>query len=98
MGQVEKQRGDGYIAVGDHLEVGDVAWGFYRRRQSEPIIAIATRVGSLDDSQPAIVANALAAHADALNLLWRKCGEVDVDQRTGRKRRLHQRTQDPFRP
>ena len=52
------------------------------RPEPEPVIIIAARVGALDDPQPAVIAQALAADADAFDLVRRQRGEIDVDQRS----------------
>ena len=69
VGQVERERGDRYIAIVNHFDVGDMAGGGRDRGEAEPIIGIAAGVGALNDPQPAIIMEALAAHAHALDFI-----------------------------
>ena len=81
MGQVEVERGDRDKPVGDRFEVGQMPRRLDHRAEPEPVIIVAARIGALDDPQPAVIADPLAADADALDLVGRDRREIDVDQR-----------------
>ena len=98
MRQVEVQRADRHIAVGDRFEVGRMARRFDHRPEPEPVIIVAARIGALDDPQAAIIAQALAADADALDLVGRHRREIDVDQRPRLGLELEQRREHPLGP
>jgi len=69
-----------------------------RRGEPEPVVTVSPGVGSLDNPEPAIVANSLAADANAFHCFRRHCREIDVDQRPRRERSVHQRAKHSFRP
>ena len=48
------------------------------RAEAEPVIIVAARIGPLDDSQAPVVADALAANSDALDLVGRNAGKVTL--------------------
>src|SRR3546814_20831699 len=81
------------IAVVDRFEVAVVAKAVLDTVQPEPVIAIAARVGPLDDRAATIVVEALPRHPDALHLGGGEGGKVDVDQRARRHVHVEQRTQ-----
>ena len=62
---VEAADGDAVAAgaLRDRLEVGLVTRRLLHRREAEPVIAVAARVLPLDDSQPPVIAEALANDA-----------------------------------
>src|SRR3546814_11839166 len=79
-GQVELERRDRDIAVVDRLEVAVVAQAVLDAVEAEPVIAIAARVGALDDRTAAIIVETLPCEADALDFGGGKGGKVDIDQ------------------
>jgi hypothetical protein len=96
--QVEVQRRDRDIAIRHRLKVRLVARGFDHRAEAEPIIIVTSWVGALNDTQPAIVAQALAADADAADLVRMHCGEIHVDESARFHRELEQRCKHPPGP
>src|SRR3546814_14129827 len=81
------------MAVVDRFEVAVVAKAVLDTVQPEPVIAIAARVGPLDDRAATIVVEALPRYPDALHLGGGEGGNVDVDQRARRHAHVEQRTQ-----
>src|SRR3546814_14944664 len=77
-GQVELERRDRDIAVVDRLEVAVVAQAVLDAVEAEPVIAIAARVGALDDRTAAIIVETLPCDADALDFGGGKGGKVDI--------------------
>src|SRR3546814_3453643 len=92
-GQVELERRDRDIAVVDRLEVAVVAQAVLDAVEAEPVIAIAARVGALDDRTAAIIVETLPCDADALDFGGGKGGKVDIDQRARRHVHVEQRSQ-----
>src|SRR6185369_14933246 len=78
--QVEVQRRDRDKAIRHRLKVRLVPGSFDHRAEAEPVIIIASWVGALNDAQPAIVSQALAADADAADLARMHCREIHVDE------------------
>ena len=91
--QVEVQRGDRHIAVRDDFQVRGMAGSLHDWRQTEPEIGVAARVLALDEPQATIIANALAADADALDLLRWKRREIHIDEAARRHFHVHDRRQ-----
>src|SRR5687768_7965829 len=75
-----------------------MAWRLHHWSKPEPVIFVPARVRSLDDAQTAVIADALPAHTDALDLLGGEGREVDVDQRPRRHIEPCQRRQHPLGP
>src|SRR3546814_6639868 len=92
VGQVELERRDRDIAVVDRLEVAVVAQAVLDAVEAEPVIAIAARVGALDDRTAAIIVETLPCDADALDFGGGKGGKVDIDQRARRHVHVEQRS------
>ena len=99
VGQVEVKRADRDIAVGDRFEIGRMARAFRpsaRARTSNNH----SPCGSVrcDDPQPPVIAQPLAADADALDLVGRHRGEIDVDQGPAARSRTRSAAPAPARP
>src|SRR3546814_7831978 len=75
------------------LEVAVVAQAVLDAVEAEPVIAIAARVGALDDRTAAIIVETLPCDADALDFGGGKGGKVDIDQRARRHVHVEQRSQ-----
>ena len=85
VGKVETQRRDRDAVVGERGEVGAVLAGrAAAARIGDPVIRIAAAVMARVDVQQLLVALALGRDRDALDLLRRAIGKVDVDQDVAR--------------
>src|SRR3546814_4564141 len=81
VGQVELERRDRDIAVVDRLEVAVVAQAVLDAAEAEPVIAIAARVGALDDRTADIIVETLPCDAVDLEFGGGKGWKVGIEER-----------------
>ncbi len=98
MGQIEVERRHRDIALFDRLQIGFRLGRMLDLPERQPIIIEATRVDPLVELGPAIIAQALADHLDALDRIGRDRREIDVDQGARRPVARDQRRQHALCP